>query len=79
MAIAAVIGLVSTVFQVVRAFGPPEAAPPGQKAERLFAELDAFGRGEIGPLELERAFERIGTQARRPAGCSLSSMRTETA
>lgn len=66
MAIGAIIGLISTVFQAVRAFSPPEApqaAQPGQKADKLFAELDALGRGEIQSADLVRAFDRIGDQA----------------
>jgi Ca2+-binding EF-hand superfamily protein len=62
MAIGAIIGLVSTIFQVVRAFSPPETTQ-SQTADRLFARLDEMGRGEIGSAELRAAFDRIGTQA----------------
>jgi len=63
MAIGAIIGLISTVFQVVRAFSPPEAAQPQQAADKLFSRLDELGRGEIGGAELQTAFDRIKADA----------------
>lgn len=66
MGIAAIIGIVSSVIQAVRAFSPPEppqAQQPPQKADRLFEALDAFGQGAIRPADLERAFERITDKA----------------
>jgi Ca2+-binding EF-hand superfamily protein len=63
MAIGAIIGLISTVFQAVRAFSPPETAQPQQAADKLFAKLDEMGRGEIGSAELQTAFERIRADA----------------
>lgn len=62
MGIAAVIGIVSSVVQLVRAFNtpdPPQAAQPQQKADKLFAELDAMGQGTIQRVDLDRAFDRI--------------------
>jgi Ca2+-binding EF-hand superfamily protein len=67
MGIAAIIGIVSSVIQAVRAFSPPETAQqpqqPQQKADRLFEALDAMGQGAIQPADLERAFDRISTTA----------------
>lgn len=66
MGIAAIIGIVSSVIQAVRAFSPPEppqAQQPPQKADRLFEALDALGQGAIRPADLERAFERITDKA----------------
>lgn len=57
MGIAAVIGIVSSLIQIARSFGTPP--PPEGRSERLFAELDALGRGEIGRTELEQAFDRL--------------------
>ena len=66
MGIAAIIGIVSSVIQIARSFNAPEtpqAAQPQQKADKLFAELDAMGRGAIEPADLETAFDRIGDKA----------------
>lgn len=63
MAIGAIIGLISTVFQAVRAFSPPEAAQPQQAADKLFSKLDELGRGEIGGAELQTAFDKIKADA----------------
>jgi hypothetical protein len=66
MGIAAIIGIVSSVIQIARSFNAPEtpqAAQPQQKADKLFAELDAMGRGAIEPADLEKAFDRIGDKA----------------
>ena len=66
MGFAAIIGIVSSVIQIARSFSAPEtpqAAEPQQKADKLFAELDAMGRGDIQPADLERAFDRIGDKA----------------
>lgn len=60
MAIGAVIGIISSVIQAVRAFSPPE---PPQKADKLFAELDALGKGELQRADLEQAFSRIADKA----------------
>lgn len=71
MGIAAIIGIVSSVIQAVRAFGPPEASParqPPPKADRLFEALDALGQGAIRPADLERAFDRIAEKATAGAG-----------
>lgn len=62
MGIAAVIGIVSSVIQAVRAFSSPETPPPQpQAADRLFSRLDELGRGEIGSAELQSAFDRMRT------------------
>ena len=66
MAIGAVIGLISSVISAVRAFSPPEApqaAQPQQKADRLFAELDAMGQGALQRADLEKAFDKIADKA----------------
>lgn len=63
MAIGAIIGLISTVFQAVRAFSPPEAAQPQQAADKLFSKLDELGQGAIGSAELQTAFDKIKTDA----------------
>ena len=63
MAIGAIIGLISTVFQAVRAFSPPEAAQPQQAADKLFSKLDEMGQGAIGSAELQTAFDKIKTDA----------------
>lgn len=66
MAIGAVIGLISTVFQAVRAFSSSDAPPanqPQQKADKLFAELDAMGQGAIQRADLEKAFDKIADKA----------------
>ena len=63
MAIGAIIGLISTVFQAVRAFSPPETAQPQQAADKLFSKLDELGRGEIGGAELQTAFDKIKADA----------------
>ncbi len=65
MGIAAIIGIVSSVIQAVRAFSPPEAPQqtqqPQQKADRLFEELDAMQQGFIQRSDLQTAFDRIAT------------------
>lgn len=63
MAIGAIIGLISTVFQAVRAFSPPEAAQPQQAADKLFSKLDELGQDAIGSAELQTAFDKIKTDA----------------
>jgi Ca2+-binding EF-hand superfamily protein len=63
MAIGAIIGLVSAVFQAVRTFSPSEAAQPQQAADKLFSKLDELGRGEIGSAELQTAFDKIKADA----------------
>lgn len=63
MAIGAIIGLISTVFQAVRAFSPPEAAQPQQAADKLFSKLDELGQGAIGSAELQTAFDKIKADA----------------
>jgi Ca2+-binding EF-hand superfamily protein len=63
MAIGAIIGLISTVFQAVRAFSPPETAQPQQAADKLFSKLDELGRGEIGSAELQTAFDKVKADA----------------
>lgn len=63
MAIGAIIGLISTVFQAVRAFSPPEAAQPQQAADKLFSKLDELGQGAIGGAELQTAFDKIKADA----------------
>lgn len=63
MAIGAIIGLISTVFQAVRAFSPPETAQPQQAADKLFSKLDELGRGEIDGAELQTAFDKIKADA----------------
>ncbi len=63
MAIGAIIGLISTVFQAVRAFSPPEAAQPQQAADKLFSRLDELGQDAIGSAELQTAFNKIKTDA----------------
>lgn len=62
MAIGAVIGIITSVIQAVRAFSPPEP-PPSQMADKLFARLDALGQGEIGSADLQTAFEKIKADA----------------
>jgi Ca2+-binding EF-hand superfamily protein len=63
MAIGAIIGIISSVFQAVRAFSPPEAAQPQQAADKLFSKLDEMGQGAIGSAELQTAFDKIKTDA----------------
>lgn len=65
MAIGAVIGIISSVISLARAFSSdePKAAAPEQKADKLFAKLDEMGRGEIGAGELQAAFGKIGSAA----------------
>lgn len=60
MGIGAIIGIISSVVQVVRAFNPPE---PPQVADKLFAKLDALGQGEIQGADLQTAFEKIKSGA----------------
>lgn len=60
MGIAAIIGIVSSVIQAVRAFTPPET-PQSQAADKLFSQIDVMGQGEIGGAELQTAFEKIRT------------------
>ncbi|MBI4987849.1 MAG: EF-hand domain-containing protein [Rhodocyclales bacterium] len=63
MAIGAIIGIISSVFQAVRAFSPPEAAQPQQAADKLFSKLDELGQGAIGGADLQTAFDRIKADA----------------
>ena len=58
MAIGAIIGIISSVIQAVRAFSPPET-PQSQAADKLFSQLDVMGQGEIGGAELQTAFDKI--------------------
>jgi Ca2+-binding EF-hand superfamily protein len=58
MAIGAIIGIISSVIQAVRAFSPPEPAQ-SQAADKLFSQLDVMGQGEIGGAELQTAFDKI--------------------
>jgi Ca2+-binding EF-hand superfamily protein len=60
MAIGAIIGIISSVIQAVRAFSPPD---PPQKADKLFSELDAMGQGAIQRADLEKAFDKIADKA----------------
>lgn len=60
MAIGAIIGIISSVIQAVRAFTPPE---PQQMADKLFSKLDALGQGEIQSADLQTAFEKIKSTA----------------
>jgi len=59
MGIAAIIGIVSSVIQAVRAFSPPEAPPAQQAADKLFSQLDLSGQGAIQGADLQKAFDRI--------------------
>ena len=56
MAIGAIIGIISSVIQAVRAFNPPE---PPQMADKLFSKLDEMGQGAIQSADLQTAFEKI--------------------
>ncbi len=60
MAIGAIIGIISSVISVVRAFSTPESAQPQQASDKLFAKLDELGKGEISGADLQSAFEKIG-------------------
>lgn len=65
MAIGAIIGLISSVVSIARAFSPSEpaqAAQPQQAADKLFAKIDELGKGAIDGADLQSAFERIRTE-----------------
>lgn len=71
MGIAAIIGIVSSVIQAVRAINPPE--PPqaqAQAADRLFSQLDTKGQGSIGSADLQSAFERVSAAPTSTAASS---------
>ena len=59
--IGALIGIVSSVIQIAQAVNRPD--PAEQKADKLFSELDAMGKGNIQSADLQSAFERIKTTA----------------
>lgn len=63
MAIGAIIGIISSVFSAVRALNPPEAQQTQQAADKLFSKLDELGQGAIGSAELQKAFDKIKTDA----------------
>ncbi|MBK6630926.1 MAG: hypothetical protein IPG33_07650 [Betaproteobacteria bacterium] len=62
MGIGAIIGIISSVVQAVRAFSPPEP-PPSQMADKLFSQLDRLGQGAIQGSDLQTAFEKIKSSA----------------
>ncbi len=62
MGIGAIIGIISSVVQAVRAFSPPEP-PPSQMADKLFSQLDVSGQGAIQGSDLQTAFEKIKSSA----------------
>jgi Ca2+-binding EF-hand superfamily protein len=61
MAIGAVIGIISSVIQAVRAFSTPEATPQQQAADKLFSQLDLTGQGAIQGADLQKAFDKISS------------------
>lgn len=69
MAIGAIIGIISSVIQAVRAFSPPEP-PQSQAADKLFSQLDAMGQGSIQSGDLQSAFDRISGASASPASAT---------
>lgn len=61
MGIAAVIGIISSVIQAVRAFSTPETQPQPQQqaADKLFSQLDLTGQGALQGADLQKAFDKI--------------------
>lgn len=69
MAIGAIIGIISSVIQAVRAFTPPEPAQ-SQAADKLFSQIDAMGQGSIQSGDLQSAFDRISGASASPASAA---------
>ena len=59
--IGAIIGIAASVFQAVQAANRPD--PATQKADQLFSQLDAAGKGVIESADLQSAFDRIAAKA----------------
>lgn len=65
MGIGAVISIAASIFQAVRAYNNESAG--AKKADQVFAELDADGKGSIGPDQLQSAFDKIALKATQKA------------
>lgn len=59
--IGTIIGIAASVFQAVQAMNRPD--PATQKADQLFSQLDASGKGAIDNADLQSAFDKIAAQA----------------
>jgi Ca2+-binding EF-hand superfamily protein len=59
--IGTIIGIAASVFQAVQAMNRPD--PAAQKADQLFSQLDASGKGSIDNSDLQSAFDKITAQA----------------
>lgn len=59
--IGVLIGIASSVFQAIQATNRPD--PATQKADQLFSQLDAAGKGAIDGTDLQSAFDKIATKA----------------
>lgn len=59
--IGTLIGIAASVFQAVQAMNRPD--PATQKADQLFSQLDASGKGSIDNADLQSAFDKIAAQA----------------
>lgn len=59
--IGTIISLAASVFQAIQATNRPD--PSTQKADQLFSQLDAAGKGAIESADLQSAFDKIAAKA----------------
>jgi Ca2+-binding EF-hand superfamily protein len=57
IAIGTIISLAASVFQVIQAVNRPD--PSTQKADQLFSQLDAVGKGAIESADLQSAYDKM--------------------
>lgn len=61
IAIGTIISLAASAFQIIQAANRPD--PATQKADQLFSQLDAAGKGSLESADLESAFDKIAAKA----------------
>lgn len=59
--IGTIISVAASVFQIIQAANRPD--PSTQKADQLFSQLDAAGKGAIESADLQSAFDKIAAKA----------------
>jgi Ca2+-binding EF-hand superfamily protein len=70
--IGTIISLAASVFQVIQAANRPD--PSTQKADQLFSQLDAAGKGAIESGDLQSAFDKIAAKATAKADQLFSKL-----
>jgi Ca2+-binding EF-hand superfamily protein len=59
--IGTIISLAASAFQAIQAANRPD--PSTQKADQLFSQLDATGKGSIESADLQSAFDKVAAKA----------------